>query len=160
MQRLLTRFAAGLCALCLLLPAGCGAPREEEPPSPFPVRVGEITLYGEPESIVSLSDDITACLEELGFSEQIAAVNEGCALEAFAGLPTVGTETLPDAEAIVELGPDLVVTAFPVPTQATADLSAAGIKLLVLEEDASTYPETLARLRGDPAALAGSSSAA
>lgn len=143
--------AAGLSALLLLLPAGCGASAPEEETQPaFPVRVGDITLYGEPETIVSLSDEITACLQELGFSEQITGVNEGCAVEEFAELPTVGTAALPDTEAILKLSPDLVVTSFPVSTQATTELSAEGIKLLVLPEDPDQYPDILSLLHGNP----------
>lgn len=138
-----------LLILCAVL-SGCTNQEQssEQKASPFPVIVNHITLYGEPESVVSLADPITEVLQSLGFSDKLAGINTDCELEGFDELPSTGTAEQPDITAILEIGPNLLITNIPLPTGYMEKLSAGGIKVLVLSEDESGYESLLKQLAG------------
>ncbi len=106
-----------LLILCAVL-SGCTYQEQssEQKASPFPVVINHITLYGEPESVVSLADPITEALQSLGFSDKLAGINTDCELEGLDELPAAGTAEQPDITAILEIGPDLLITNIPLPT--------------------------------------------
>lgn len=113
----------------------------------FPVVIENITLYGEPERIVSLSDEITSALAALGFTDRIAGVNTDSALEGYAETPVAGTAEQPDIQAILELEPDLVITDTALSTKNIQALSSQRIKVLVLSGEAEQYPAVLEKLK-------------
>lgn len=113
----------------------------------FPVVIENITLYGEPERIVSLSDEITSVLAALGLTDRIAGVNTDSALEDYAETPVAGTAEQPDIQAILELEPDLVITDTALSTKNIQALSSQRIKVLVLSGEAEQYPAVLEKLK-------------
>ncbi|WP_077532571.1 ABC transporter substrate-binding protein [Massiliimalia massiliensis] len=138
-----------LLILCAVL-SGCTYQEQssEQKASPFPVVINHITLYGEPESVVSLADPITEALQSLGFSDKLAGINTDCELEGLDELPAAGTAEQPDITAILEIGPDLLITNIPLPTGNMEKLSEGGVKVLVLSEDESGYEPLLKQLAG------------
>lgn len=138
-----------LLILCAVL-SGCTYQEQssEQKASPFPVVINHITLYGEPESVVSLADPITEALQSLGFSDKLAGINTDCELEGLDELPAAGTAEQPDITAILEIGPDLLITNIPLPTGNMEKLSESGVKVLVLSEDESGYEPLLKQLAG------------
>ena len=138
-----------LLILCAVL-SGCTYQEQssEQKASPFPVVITHITLYGEPESVVSLADPITEALQSLGFSDKLAGINTDCELEGLDELPAAGTAEQPDITAILEIGPDLLITNIPLPTGNMEKLSESGVKVLVLSEDESGYEPLLKQLAG------------
>ena len=138
-----------LLILCAVL-SGCTYQEQssEQKASPFPVVINHITLYGEPESVVSLADPITEALQSLGFSDKLAGINTDCELEGLDELPAAGTAEQPDITAILEIGPHLLITNIPLPTGNMEKLSEGGVKVLVLSEDESGYEPLLKQLAG------------
>ena len=138
-----------LLILCAVL-SGCTCQEQssEQKASPFPVVINHITLYGEPESVVSLADPITEALQSLGFSDKLAGINTDCELEGLDELPAAGTAEQPEITAILEIGPDLLITNIPLPTGNMEKLSEGGVKVLVLSEDESGYEPLLKQLAG------------
>lgn len=138
-----------LLILCAVL-SGCTYQEQssEQKASPFPVVINHITLYGEPESVVSLADPITEALQSLGFSDKLAGINTDCELEGLDELPAAGKAEQPDITAILEIGPDLLITNIPLPTGNMEKLSEGGVKVLVLSEDESGYEPLLKQLAG------------
>ncbi len=148
------RFLAVLAAAALLA-AGCGSgqggdsagtddARSTEPA--FPVTVtdagGEqVTIEDRPERIVALFDVNVNTLDELDVDERIVGIDD------FAGVPDdtpddvarVGGDNFAfDADTVVALEPDLVITSFGTEDVLDAQLRSAGLTVLSLP-----YPATL-----------------
>lgn len=134
-----------LCMSFLLL-TSCEQKKEDD--SNFPVVIKNITLYGEPESIVSLSDSITKTLQELELSNKIIAVNSDCEIKEFTKLSHVGTDEQPNLNKMKELKADLLITNCSLSTKTMNQLSENGIKVLILSKNTSEYSSQLQLLKG------------
>jgi ABC-type Fe3+-hydroxamate transport system substrate-binding protein len=120
----------------------------------FPVVVQQITLNSSPQRIVCLFPEGIKPLENLGMTERLVGIGEGCTLEASEPPATVGTPQSPDVEAIIGCTPDLVITNTPMSKRDMDTLEGASIQVLVVPDDWSEeqYQETFERLDGDPSA--------
>jgi iron complex transport system substrate-binding protein len=112
MRRIVRLAAATLAALALA--AGCASPSATPPPAPsptgsgFPVTVGSVTLAERPDRIVSLSPTLTEMLFAIGAGPQVVAADD------YSNYPPEAPKTelsafQPNAEAVAEYEPDLVV---------------------------------------------------
>lgn len=131
---------AALMVSIALLAAGCGEGEEPPPaaagPHPdeaaFPVTVtaanGEVTLDERPERIVSLSATATEILFAVGAGDQVVAVDSTSNHPPEA--PTTDLSAYePNAEAVADLDPDLVVVSDDI-NDIVASLEALGIPVL------------------------------
>lgn len=137
-----------LFAICLMSMAlvGCGQKTESgESPTPavteeakddvFNVTLtdstGEtITLTKKPERIVSLAPTTTEILYFLGLEEQIVGRTSYCNYpESILEVPEVGSTSEPNVETIVDLNPDLVVSAIFIPDEVMNKLRELGIQV-------------------------------
>jgi iron complex transport system substrate-binding protein len=110
-----TRLAAAISAAVLLMPAGCGGgDRTDAEDAPAAVTVkaenGSVRIDSPPKRIVSVSPTATESLFAVGAGEQVVAVDE------FSKYPSEAPRTKlsyinPNAEAIADYRPDLVVLA-------------------------------------------------
>jgi len=100
----------------------------------FPVSVtdanGEVTIEGEPQSIVSLSSTATEMLFAIDAGDQVVAVDEFSVYPEEAPITELSGFT-PDLEAILEYEPDLVVISYD-PGELVSGLSAVGVVSLLL----------------------------
>lgn len=136
-----------LFSLCFLTACESYPVENASSKADFPVVIENITLYGEPERIVSLSDEITSALAALGLTDRIAGVNTDSALEDYAETLVAGTAEQPDIQAILELEPDLVITDTALSTKNIQALSSQRIKVLVLSGEAEQYLAVLEKLK-------------
>jgi iron complex transport system substrate-binding protein len=115
-----TRSAPALLAALLLSLTACGGNSAEETSSEgsssddaaFPVTVsadnGELTIDAQPETIVSMSATATEMLYAIGAGDQVEAVDSTSNYPEDAPTTDLSAFT-PNAEAIAEYAPDLVV---------------------------------------------------
>lgn len=111
--------------LVLALAAGCGqnvsppapAPQEPEaPPGPFPLSVvddtgGVVTIESEPRRIVSMIPSLTEILFALDLGEKVVGVTNWCNYPAAAlDVEKIGDAFTPNAEMIISLEPDVVIS--------------------------------------------------
>lgn len=121
-----------LCAvlamvLCLLTLAGCGGTPN------YPVEIGGATLKKKPTAIVGLTPYLNEILYGLEKSDLLVGRSEYCAFNGnVRALPSCGTVEAPDIEKILELKPQVVLTAAELPAQVTASLAAVEIAVCVL----------------------------
>jgi iron complex transport system substrate-binding protein len=164
-ERRLTPVAL-LLPLLLTLPA-CGgdtsagtdaAPSSSPAGVSFPVTVtgadGELTLDEQPESIVSMSASATEMLFAIGAGEQVEAVDDNSNHPKDAPVTDLSAFT-PNAEAIAEYAPDLVVLSNDL-NGIVAALDALAVPTLLLEA-AATVDDTYSQLEtlGDATGHAG-----
>lgn len=100
--------------------------------SEFPVTVvddlGEVTIEGRPESIVSLSTVATEMLFAVGAGEQVVAVDDQSNYPSEAPVTDLSGFT-PNVEAILSYAPDMVFISYD-PGELVASLDAAGVAVL------------------------------
>ena len=98
----------------------------------FPVTVeadnGSVTIEKRPEAIISLSSTATEMLFDIGAGPQVIAVDDQSNYPAEAPITALSGYT-PNLEAILSLGPDLVVIVFD-PGELIAGLETAGVPVL------------------------------
>lgn len=125
------------------------------PAATFPVTVkganGEVTIKTAPKAIVSLSATATEMLFAIGAGTQVKAVDDQSNFPAEAPHSSLSGFN-PNLEAIVGIGPDLVVST-EVPPDIVDGLKRAGIPLVVLAaatqlEDSYSQIETLGKATG------------
>ena len=117
-----------LAALCLLLTfASCGADPQT---SEFPVQISHYTVQNEPQKAVVLSDNAADIISACGYSLKLTARSEECTQKGFDSLPSVGPKNAPDAEAIINMGPDIVFADETLPAETLSKLEQADITVL------------------------------
>ncbi len=103
-----------------------------------------LTLFAEPQRIVSTVPGLTEILFELGLGDRTVGVSEYCRFPAAAlSKPKVGSFLQPNLEAITALRPDLVLI-IKNPVRLKQRLEAIGLK--VEELDLETLPGILAAI--------------
>ncbi|MBQ3140538.1 MAG: ABC transporter substrate-binding protein [Clostridia bacterium] len=148
-----------LCAvlpllLCIGLLAGCS-----EIPN-YPVELGGATLEEKPQTVVGLSPYLNEILFGLEQSHKLVGRSEYCAFNGnVRALPSCGTVEQPDVARILELAPQVVLSAAELPKEADEALSAAGIAVCVLPVPADLYEVSL-RVTQVATLLAGNNKAA
>ncbi len=142
--------------LCLLLLctgifalAGCSSADGN-----FPVTVGHTKISAKPEKVVVLSDNLADIIYYLGYSTQIAAVSDSCTQDELTRyIGSVGDETSPDTEKIIETGAKYVLSEKSLTEEAVKTLSDNGIEVIenlipTDEEMLSTLYLTLGKIFG------------
>lgn len=88
----------------------------------YPVTIGHVTFKSQPEKVAVLSDNVADIIYYMGYSTQICAISDSCTQEKLVQyIDSVGSETNPDAQAIINSGAEcvLVDTALPEATVTT-----------------------------------------
>lgn len=124
-----------LCALMacmlLILLAACGAAKGKD--DRWPVTVSGVTLTHVPKRVVTLSPAITDTLFALGYGGRIVGVSDYCEPpETAQETVTCGTVLMPDIEAILKLGPDMLFCSADLPANAAKSLTEAGVQIVVV----------------------------
>ena len=140
MQQKLKGWKIWIFSISLLLTAGCGLPQPQpQPELPFYTGVDDsgqmVTLAKKPEHIVSLNLGTDEILFELVEPARIAALSYLAADEGLSSIKTAA-EVIPklksrNPEAILALGPDLVLAADGIPEEVTATLREAGVPVFL-----------------------------
>lgn len=106
---------------------------EPTEPQPYPVTVNGLTIEKTPEKVVSLSPSITEILYEMGYGDKLVGRSNYCDYPSETkNLPTLGSGTNPDIDAIIALKPDLVISATMIATMYVIRMEQAGIQTLVI----------------------------
>lgn len=138
------KILAVLLAFCFLL-SGChvdssqteetttAAEADNSEPQPYPVIINDVEIDKSPEKIVCLSPALTEILYEMGFGERIIGRSIYCDYPpAATAAEEFGSSTNPDIDRIIQLQPDLVLTATPIASKDVLRMSEAGITTLVI----------------------------
>lgn len=105
----------------------------------WPVTIGEYTFTRVPKRVVTLSPAMTDTIYTLGYGGRVVGVSDYCELPAAArDAVQCGTVLLPNTDAILQLGPDMLFTSAPLPISITKSLEEAGVQVVVV-----TYADTL-----------------
>lgn len=101
---------------------------ENGEPSPYPVTVNDTVIKSAPQKTVCLSQFLTEILFEMGYGETLVGRDSYCDFpEKASEIADVGKPTKPDLAKIIELKPDILLTATPIPTKDIYQLEEAGI---------------------------------
>ena len=139
-----------LLLTCTLLLSGChvDSPQTEEEttsteaevsePQPYPITINDVEIEKSPEKIVCLSPALTEILYEMGFGERIIGRSSYCDYpSAVMSAEDVGSSANPNIDRIIQLQPDLVLTATAIASKDVLRMSEAGIKTLVISAPAT-----------------------
>lgn len=117
-----------LAALCVLLTfASCAADPQT---SEYPVQISHYTVESEPQKAIVLSDNIADIVSACGYSLKLTARSEECTQKGFDSLPSVGPKSAPDTDAIINMGPDVVLADETLSADTLSKLSEANITVL------------------------------
>ncbi len=101
---------------------------ENSEPSPYPVTVNDAVIKSAPQRVVCLSPFLTEILFEMGYGETLVGIDSYCDFpENVSEITDVGKPTKPDLSKIIELKPDIVLTATAISTKDIYRLEDAGI---------------------------------
>lgn len=120
----------------------------------YPVTVGQTKLESKPEKVAVLSDNLADIIYYLGYSTQICAISDECTQEELTKyLDSVGSETAPDTDAIINSGAELVLTDTPLPDDIRKTLKDKDIEVInmiqpVTTEQISTLYSSLGKMLG------------
>lgn len=120
-----------LSVTALFLFSGCQPTTEETE------GYGETTVLGvhftqPPASVVSLSPAATEMLVNLGLTEKLSGITDACTLPEGTDVPSIGSGTDPDFDAILAVKPDLIVSQRSLSKADLEKLNQAGVKALVV----------------------------
>ena len=128
-----------LAAACIFTFTACGKETGEGAAEDYPVSAAGTVIDRKPQVVVSLAPAITDTLAELQLLGRLAAISDYCTrpcetadLEYYE-YPRVGTQQLPDMEAIKALGADTVLTTTTLTENQLLELQQANIDVVVLE---------------------------
>ena len=106
---------------------------EVSEPQPYPITINDVEIEKAPEKIVCLSPALTEILYEMGFGERIIGRSSYCDYpSAVMSAEDVGSSANPNIDRIIQLQPDLVLTATAIASKDILRMSEAGIKTLVI----------------------------
>ena len=98
--------------LIMLMLCGCSAKKDEQASSAltdYPASAFDITVNKCPQSIISLSPEVTDIIFALGSDAQLVGVSDNCITEK--DITRYGTSAIPNIDAIKAAKPDLVFVA-------------------------------------------------
>lgn len=140
-------------AVCMATLLGCGGTPN------YPVEIGGGSLSKKPTAVVGLTPYLNEIIFGLEQSELLVGRSEYCAFNGnVRDLPSCGTSEEPDVEKILELSPQLVLTAQELPQSVQASLAAVEISVCVLPVPRDMY-EVSERVRQVSTLLAGNNKA-
>ena len=134
---------ASLLIFCIML-SGCHTQTQTEEqtttqqtqaeePQPYPVTINGVEIEKSPEKIVCLSPALTEILFEMGYGENIIGRSSYCDYpSAVTETQDLGSSAAPDIDRIIQLRPELVLTATAIASRDVLRMSEAGIKTLVI----------------------------
>lgn len=141
------RWAAAFLSLVLALSCFAGCSQVKDIVSgvtaggEYPVEINGVTVSARPQKAVVLSPSLADVALALGCETQLAASGEDCTQENLRELPKIDTS---DPQAVIGVGPDLVLSSGPLDSGMASALSEAG--LCVLEIDPATDREDFERM--------------
>lgn len=101
--------------------------------TPYPVNVANVTVEKTPEKVICLSPSLTELTYELGYGVRLVGRTEDAVYpEAAEALPAVGKTGNIDTAAVIELGPDTVLSHQALSKKEMDALEAAKIQVIVL----------------------------
>lgn len=134
----LTKLARlALAGACIAVLAAC-SPGGDAAPENYPVTAGGTVIDRKPQVVVSLAPAMTDTLAELQLLGRLAAISDYCTLPCetayleYYEYPRVGTQQLPDIEAIKALGADTVLTTATLTENQLLELQQANIDVVTL----------------------------
>lgn len=141
MYRFLKCFSAAAVAAVML--CGCTEVAEESPvqitettapiESPYPVKVGSFVFEQSPETVGVLSPAITEIICELGYEDKILGRSSYCDYpESISVKNELGSAANPDADAIIEAAPELLITMSPIAKKDITAIEAAGTRVWII----------------------------
>lgn len=96
----------------------------------------EVEIKEEPEKVVSLGPNITEIMYSIGAEDKLVARTDYCDYPAeVSELPSIGTLSTPDIEAILALNPDLIVASTHVSEDVMKQFKDAEITVMYLYEE-------------------------
>lgn len=114
----------------------------ENEPSPYPVTINDSVIEKTPEKVVCLSPYLTEIVYEMGYGETLVGRGSYCDYpEKVLTVTDVGKPTKPDLSTIIELKPDILLTASAIPTKDIYRLEEAGITTVCIAN-----PDSLEKL--------------
>lgn len=147
-----------VCGLC-----GCTEIDEEAPTpvmatvvseKPYPVDAGSLIFEEAPETVGSLSPAITEIICELGFSDKLTGRSEYCVYpESVSDRTVLGSAANPDADAVIESSPELLISLSPIAKKDITAIEAAGTRVWIISPPESV--DDLYRCYEDIAAVFG-----
>ena len=128
------RILSLLLAVCLMLSCAAlfGGCKPEKETNDFPVTFGDVTIEQEPKAIVVLSDKLADIISYIGYDVKMVGRSEECTQEFLQVVPAVGKASAPDIAAITAAGADLVIADNTLPEDVKQNLTAAGLKVIVM----------------------------
>lgn len=114
---------------CAAILGGC---KPDQAAKDFPVTFGDVTIEQEPKAVVVLSDKLADIMSYIGYDVKMVGRSEECTQEFLQVVPTVGKAAAPDVAAITAAGADLVIADNTLPEDVRQNLTAAGLKVIVM----------------------------
>ncbi len=143
-----------ICAAMLTVTVcGCTEIEEATPPpvtettfaeQPYPVTAGSLIFDDSPETAGSLSPALTEMICELGFEDKLIGVSDYCDYPAeIAERAKLGSAANPDADAVIEASPKLLMSLSPIAKKDITAIEAAGTRVWIISP-----PQTVSELYG------------
>ncbi len=111
---------------------------------PYPVTAGSLIFENSPETVGSLSPALTEIICELGFEDKLIGVSDYCDYpEEITGKAKLGSAANPDAEAVINAAPELLVSLSPIAKKDITAIEAAGTRVWIISP-----PKTVSELYG------------
>ena len=102
---------------------------EQEEPMPYPFSLNGTEISAQPEKVVCLSPALAEIIYEMGYGDKIVGRSSYCDYPSdIKQAADLGSTANPDIDAIIDLLPDLVITATPIASKDTFAMERAGIK--------------------------------
>lgn len=120
-----------LLSLCLALTALCAAGCQKSN-SDYPVTVGNLTFDSEPKNVVVLSDCVADIIEYMGYEVKFVGRSDEVSQESLSIVPTVGSKTAPDINALTNLNADVVFADDELSDDVRAQLEEAKIPVVTM----------------------------
>lgn len=123
--------------LCILITGSmtlCLCSCKDEKSDEYPVTVANVTIESEPENITVLSDCLADIISYMGYDVKMVGRSIETTQEFLAVVPTVGSATNPDVNAIIANETDLVIAESTLPDSAKTALTEANIPVLILSK--------------------------
>lgn len=99
-----------------------------------------VTIEAVPEKIVSIAPNITELLFQLGYGDHLVGRTDYCdSPEEVSAIPSIGSMSTPDIEAIIALEPDLVLVSTHFDEENVKKLKDLGITVVSLYEEHDIY---------------------